>query len=128
MSAHRDFCNKIMLWLQKTYKDKILIRKKVVGVVYFKPSRKFTGPYKVGNKGESDIYGYLLCEEDWSCPFFIEAKTGRGRLTPAQKIMQKRAKELVIPFFVARDTKFDEFKKEFLECFPVENHLGEDLR
>ena len=126
MSAHRDFCNKIMLWLQKTYKDKILLRKKVVGVVYFKPAGKFTGPYRIGNKGESDIYGYLLYMTCWNCPFFIEAKIGRGRLTPSQRIMQKRAKELVIPFFVARDTKFEEFKEEFLEEFPVQSHRGED--
>lgn len=109
-TAHTNLKNAIALALQKEYGEKILINFRVTGRGFFPSGKRrkcgceiMRGPYVMGNKGDSDIYGSLSFYECVALSFNIEVKSGKGELTRDQKKRKKIAENMKIRFFEGRD-------------------------
>ena len=102
-TAHTNLKNDIMLTLQKYFGDRIILNSRSVGLVYYKRGNRFEGPFKMGNKGDSDIYGSLSFKTNIALTFNIEVKSGKGELSKDQKKRQKIGENKEIACFVGRN-------------------------
>ena len=114
--THASLKTQIMLELQKIYLSRLVIQGKSVGLAYFKRGDKYVGPYKMGNKGDSDIYGslsFLLRDRraHAALSFNIEVKVGKDKLSEEQILRQKRCKEMGALFVEGRSV--EQVAKEF---------------
>lgn len=98
--THATFKAKLMIKLQQRYLDKIRIYTAISANVFYKTKRGFKGPFKIGNKGIPDLYGYIKGKP--AIPFWIECKVGRDKLSPDQEKHKKLAKDIGILFCEAR--------------------------
>lgn len=109
---HTELKNKVMIELQKKYLSRIMIHSRSVGLAYFKRNERYVGPFKLGEKGLSDIYGDISMPKHRLSAFFcIEVKTGEAVLSKDQKKHRMIDERRGCGFFIARDINI--FMKEF---------------
>ena len=106
-AEHTDLQNRTMLALQKKYLGDVQIKRRSVGRVYYKVGNQFRGPYMIGEKGDSDLYGTFK----GGFSFNIEIKTGNAVLTKEQKKRLAQAEKLGAGAFVCYN--IDKLLKEF---------------
>ena len=106
MNNHKNLLNKIMLELQKQHLKELVIAPRSVGYGYFKRGNRYFGPYKIGNKGDSDIYGSYMITINGiklAISFGIEVKSGKAVLSSEQKNRIKYSELRGVKSFIGRD-------------------------
>jgi hypothetical protein len=94
-TAHNNLKNAIMVEICKVYYPKCWVTGRSVGT--FTPY-KGKIPVHIGTKGEADIYALIR-----GISFFIEVKTGEGRLSAYQKGFQQVCEKAGGVYLLARD-------------------------
>ena len=121
--THNTLKIKTMIALQKKYKGRIRLFGRSVGLAYFKRGKTFIGPYKIGERGLSDIYGSLSFSNNKikiCLSFSIEIKSGKDQLSHEQKKHKKISESLGELFVVGKDVSqvcqdFDTWEKSIKE-------------
>jgi len=108
---HNSLKKELYYFLSKTNRlNKWFVFNRLVGRAYFKRGKKFVGPYKAGEAGQSDLYimGCGRCIE-------VELKGTGDKLSHAQKNWQKFCLKNNIPHVIIWqklcDHKFDALDK-----------------
>lgn len=103
VSRHNDLKNKIMLAMQKKYLADVVLHSRSVGLVYYKRGNRYFGPFRMGEKGLSDIYGSITIKKlKIAASFSIEVKTGKAVLTKEQEKFRLLDLQRECGVFVAR--------------------------
>ena len=97
---HQELLEKIIIRLQKEFGSKIKIYSRVTGMFYTKSG----APVKISNKGQADLYGWILID---NLPVHLEievksGKTGIRKGSHQEKWMDKCRKDNVI-FIIGQD-------------------------